>query len=165
MLSGSLQFSKHPFKVVHSILSHHNFLPSGVRSTLPPKAFLTTHPTQSPSFSCHHMSNAIVRSASTDSKIDSGPEKPFLSHDLSPRHPWLSPKTVTTSEVLFPPPLLPLKTASLEFPLWLSGLPSQLVSMRIRVPSLALLRGFRIQRELWGRSQMWLRSGAAVAVV
>ena len=33
-----------------------------------------------------------------------------------------------------------------EFPLWLSGLRTQLVSMRMRVPSLALLGGLRIWR-------------------
>ena len=42
-----------------------------------------------------------------------------------------------------------------------------LVSMRMRVQSLALLNGLRIQRccELWGRSQTRLRSDVAVAVV
>ena len=43
-----------------------------------------------------------------------------------------------------------------------------LVSTRTRVPSLAWLSGLRIQRccpELWGRSQMWLGSRVAVAVV
>ena len=39
--------------------------------------------------------------------------------------------------------------------------------MRLRVPSLALLSGLRIQccHELWCRLQMQLRSGVAVAVV
>ena len=39
-------------------------------------------------------------------------------------------------------------------------------TMRFRVPSLALLSGLRIQCccELWGRSQMRLRSGVAVAI-
>ena len=43
----------------------------------------------------------------------------------------------------------------------------RLLSMRMRVQSLALLSGLRIQHccELWCRSQMWLRSGIAVAVV
>ena len=39
--------------------------------------------------------------------------------------------------------------------------------MRMQVQTLALLSGLRIQCccELWYRSQMWLRSGSAVAVV
>ena len=39
--------------------------------------------------------------------------------------------------------------------------------MRTQVPSLASLNGLRIQHfhELWCKSQMWLRSGIAVAVV
>ena len=43
----------------------------------------------------------------------------------------------------------------------------QLGTMRLRVQSLALLSGLRIQRcrELWCRSQMQLRSVVAVAVV
>ena len=53
-----------------------------------------------------------------------------------------------------------------EFPLWLSGLRTQLVSMRMQVPSLASLSGLRIWhcRELWCRLQMWLLSLVAVAV-
>jgi len=46
-----------------------------------------------------------------------------------------------------------------EFPLWLSGLWTRLVSMRLWVGSLALLSGLRIQHchELWYRSQIpWL---------
>ena len=44
---------------------------------------------------------------------------------------------------------------------------SRLVSMRMQVPSLAVLSGLRIQRccELWCRWRMWLRSHVAVAVV
>ena len=43
----------------------------------------------------------------------------------------------------------------------------QLGTMRLRVPSLALLSGLRIQHrlELWCRSQMQLGSWVAVAVV
>ena len=43
----------------------------------------------------------------------------------------------------------------------------RLVSVRMRVGSLALFGGLMIWRclELWCRSQMWLRSGIAVAVV
>ena len=43
----------------------------------------------------------------------------------------------------------------------------QLVSMRMLVRSLALLSGSGIRhgRELWCKSQTWLRSGLAVAVV
>ena len=54
----------------------------------------------------------------------------------------------------------------MEFPLWLSGLRTQLESMRLWVRSLALLTGLRIRhcRELWFRSQMGLGSGIAVAV-
>ena len=53
-----------------------------------------------------------------------------------------------------------------EFPLWLSGLRNQLVSMRMQVRSLALLSGLRIWHclELLCSSQMWLRSRVAVAV-
>ena len=50
----------------------------------------------------------------------------------------------------------------LEFLLWLGGLRTQLVSMRMCVPSLALLSRLRIQRYL--KLQMRLRSGIAVAV-
>ena len=54
-----------------------------------------------------------------------------------------------------------------EFPLWLSGLRTQLVSMRMCVQSLALLSELRIQccHKLQCRLQMQLRSGFAVAVV
>ena len=53
-----------------------------------------------------------------------------------------------------------------EFPLCLSGLRTQLVSMRTWVQSLALLSVLKIQHccELWCRSQMLLRSHFAVAV-
>ena len=46
-----------------------------------------------------------------------------------------------------------------EFPLWHSGLRSQLVSTKIRIQSLALFSGLGIQHchELWCRSQTWLR--------
>ena len=42
---------------------------------------------------------------------------------------------------------------------------TQLVSMRTQVRSLASLSGLRMwhRRELWCRSQMWLRPGVAVA--
>ena len=55
------------------------------------------------------------------------------------------------------------KCSMLEFPLWLSGLRTQLGSMRMWVGSLALLSALRIKHyhELWCRSQMWLRSGVA----
>ena len=59
------------------------------------------------------------------------------------------------------------KCTSGEFPLWLSGLQAQLVSMRTQVPSLASLSGLRIRRclEMQGRLQVWLGSRVAVAVV
>ena len=59
-----------------------------------------------------------------------------------------------------------LKLLLKEFPLWLNGLRTQLVSMRMRVPSLASLNGLRTQHcyKLQGPSQMWLRSGVALAV-
>ena len=43
----------------------------------------------------------------------------------------------------------------------------RLVTMRLQVQSLASLSGLRIQHchELWCRSQMWLRSLIAVALV
>uniref|UniRef100_A0A8D0Q4B3 Uncharacterized protein n=2 Tax=Sus scrofa TaxID=9823 RepID=A0A8D0Q4B3_PIG len=53
-----------------------------------------------------------------------------------------------------------------KFPSWLSGKRIRLGTMRLRVRSLALLRGLRIQccRELWCRLQMQLRSCIAVAL-
>ena len=43
----------------------------------------------------------------------------------------------------------------------------QLGTMRVRVQSLATFSGLRLRHchELWYSSQMWLRSGVAVAVV
>ena len=54
-----------------------------------------------------------------------------------------------------------------EFPLWLSRLRTQLVSVRMHVQYLASLNGLRILHfhELWCWSQMQLRSHVAVAVV
>ena len=54
-----------------------------------------------------------------------------------------------------------------EFPLWLSRLRHQLVSIRMHVQSLASLSGLRIHccPKLRCRSQTWLRSGVAMAVV
>ena len=54
-----------------------------------------------------------------------------------------------------------------EFLLWLSGLRTRLVSMRMQVPSLALLRGLRIPCccELWCKLQRQLRFSIVVAVV
>ena len=55
-----------------------------------------------------------------------------------------------------------------EFPLWLSRNQSnRSVTMRTHVCCLALLSGLRIRGccELWCRSQTWLGSGVAVAVV
>ena len=53
-----------------------------------------------------------------------------------------------------------------EFLLWLSGLQTRLVSMRMQVQFLAWLSGLRIRHchELWCRSQTRLRSVVAVAV-
>ena len=52
-----------------------------------------------------------------------------------------------------------------SYPCDSAGLGPEVVSMRIWVPSLALLSGLRIQRchKLQHRSQMWLRSGVALA--
>ena len=52
----------------------------------------------------------------------------------------------------------------LLFPLWLGGLRTDVVSVRMPVPFLALLSGLRIQccHRLQSRSQIWLRSGIAV---
>ena len=54
-----------------------------------------------------------------------------------------------------------------EIPLSLSRLQTWLVSMRMGVQSMASLSGLRIWHchELWYRSQMWLRSCVAVAMV
>ena len=51
-----------------------------------------------------------------------------------------------------------------EFPLWLTGLRAQLVSMRMQVWSLALLSGLRIQccHKLWCRSRMLLGSRTSI---
>ena len=53
-----------------------------------------------------------------------------------------------------------------DFPLWLSGNKSDLVSMRAQVRSQASLSGLRIQpcHDLWCRFQMRLGSGVAVAM-
>ena len=58
------------------------------------------------------------------------------------------------------------KKKKLEFPLWLSELRTQLLSVRMRVPSLALLSGLRIpcRHKVWRSLQMRLGSGVAVAV-
>ena len=55
----------------------------------------------------------------------------------------------------------------LDFPLWLSGLRTQLVPMRMHVLSLASFSGLGTRHclELWCRSQMQLGSHIAVAVV
>ena len=59
------------------------------------------------------------------------------------------------------------KEAIREFLSWFSREQTRLVSMRMRVPSLASLSGLRIWHchELTCRSQTWLRSHVAVAVV
>ena len=69
---------------------------------------------------------------------------------------------------------LKLVAFNISYQIWInSGVPvvaqqkhTQLVSMRMRVGSLTLLSGLRIQccHELWCRSQTRLRSGIAVAV-
>ena len=53
-----------------------------------------------------------------------------------------------------------------EFLLWLSGLKTHLVSMRMQVKSLVSISGLRIQcrHELWYRLPTQLRSYIAVAV-
>ena len=60
-----------------------------------------------------------------------------------------------------------LKIQPCEFPLWLSRLRTQLVSMRIQVQSLASLGGLRIWHTAvsCGIGQIRLGSGVAVAVV
>ena len=54
-----------------------------------------------------------------------------------------------------------------EFLLWLSWLRTRLVAIRLWVQSLAPVSELKIWhcRELWYRSQTWLRSDVAVAVV
>ena len=58
------------------------------------------------------------------------------------------------------------KNLILEFLLWLSGLHTQIVSMRMQIQYLALLSGLRIWhcRELWCSSQTQLWSGVNVTV-
>ena len=60
-----------------------------------------------------------------------------------------------------------LKMQEQEFPLWLSGLRTHIVSLRMGVPSLASLSRLRIQHchKLQSRLQTQLGSGVAVAVV
>ena len=60
-----------------------------------------------------------------------------------------------------------LKLQKKEFCCGSAGYEPQLVSMRMRVGSLAFLSGLRLRhcRELWCRSQTQLGSGVAVAVV
>ena len=59
------------------------------------------------------------------------------------------------------------KQRNMEFSLWLSGLRTRLVSMRMWVQSLASLSALRILHchKLECRSQIWLRSGVTVAVM
>ena len=63
--------------------------------------------------------------------------------------------------------LQPLKKKKTRVPIVAQQKRIRLVSMRMQVRSLALLSGLRIRRcrELWCRSQMWLGSGVAVAVM
>ena len=65
-----------------------------------------------------------------------------------------------------PMPTPPYKDDFREFPLWLSGLRTWLVSMRMQVPSLASLNGLRIQRcrKLRHGSQIWLGSSVSVGM-
>ena len=56
-------------------------------------------------------------------------------------------------------------SSNLGVPIMASSWQTWLVSTRAWVRSLALLRGLRIWRELGCRSQIWLESGVAVAVV
>ena len=81
---------------------------------------------------------------------------------------------LTLAEISFPslPSFLPSLLSSFLLNGWgvpvvLQGKRIQLVSMRMRVRSLALLGGLGIWHchELWCRLQMWLQSGIAVAVV
>ena len=60
-----------------------------------------------------------------------------------------------------------LKKFKSDFLVWLCGLQTRLVFMRMWVQSLASIRRLRIQccRELWCKSQTWLRSRVAVTVV
>ena len=59
------------------------------------------------------------------------------------------------------------KVKTSEFPLWLSPLEPDIVSMRIHVQSLALFSGLRIWHchKMQCSSQMWFGSGVALAVV
>ena len=54
-----------------------------------------------------------------------------------------------------------------EFLLWLNRLRTLIISVRMRVQSLAFLSGLKIRRyhKLWCRWKMWLGSGVAVAVM
>ena len=59
------------------------------------------------------------------------------------------------------PEVMVLGGGPLEFPLWLSGLRTRLVSQRMQVLFLASLSGFKCLAML----QAWLGFGAALAVV
>ena len=58
-----------------------------------------------------------------------------------------------------------IKKKKMELPLWLSGLRTQLVSLRMQVQSLALISwlGIHCCHELWCSSQIQLRSDLVVA--
>ena len=86
-------------------------------------------------------------------------KRTFRDFALSPEHILKVSMSLSTVQ--------PQKYPLGEFPLWLSVLRTQLVSMRMQVQSLAWLRGLRIWhcRELRYRLGMWLGSQAAVAVV
>ena len=60
-----------------------------------------------------------------------------------------------------------IKKAKEEFPSWLSGLRTQLISMRTQIRSIISLSGVRIRcfPKLWCRSQMQLGSWVAVTVL
>ena len=92
--------------------------------------------------------------------------------EIHPRPAGHSPQPPPPGTCPQPPcPQLPRNLSSkvymlLEFPLWLSRLKTQLVSMRTRAQSQVSPSGMRIwcSHELWYRSQMQPGSGVAVAV-
>ena len=89
----------------------------------------------------------------------------YLRSSSEPREITL-PESIMVSALKVYSVLISIPKFLWEFPLWLSRLRTQLVTTKMRVQSLALLRSLRIQHchELWYRSQMWLESHIAVAV-
>ena len=91
-------------------------------------------------------------------------KKPQSDSDPLPLSCSRKSATCSSSKTLFE--TQEVKKAQQELPSWLSGLRTQLVSIRMRIQSLLLLSGLRIQCccKLWCRLQTCLGSSVAMAV-